>query len=271
VTARRSVTLVFGSFFGKGSSDIAARATGKVTIGGPTGFIGLNSIDTKNNVFLGGYTPTANTFPTTGTATGDGAFGTNGTLSVANGSDVNGYVMLGPTGTYAPTDPPATRLTTPITAPTIPPMPTGANPGNISHAYSVANNTTSTLPGGTYWFNSLSISGTLTFSGAATVFVDGNVDLMGDFLAYQDIPSNLKIYVVGNNRTFGDSNANGNAKTFSLAAVVVAPTADLVMKNNIRFSGSGIFKSITVKNKSWFYYDLGLGDPAGTNAVTTVR
>ena len=150
-------------------------------------------------------------------------------------------------------------------------MPTGANPGNVPHNYTVPNNTTRTLAGGTYWFNSLSISGTLTFSGAATVFVDGNVDLMGDFLAYQNVPSNLHIYVVGNNRTFGDNNANGNAKTFSLAAVVLAPTADLVMKNNFRFSGAGIFKSITTKNKSEFFYDLALGDPAGANAIKTVR
>ena len=271
VTARRSVPLVFGAFFGKGASDIAARATGKVTRGGITGFIGLNNIDGKNSVFLGGYTATAGTVPSTGNATGSGTFGTNGTLSVGNGSDVNGYVLLGPTGTYTPTDPPSTRLTTPIAAPTVPAMPSGANPGGVSHALSVAKNTTTTRGPGTYWFSSLSIAGTLTFSGEATVFIDGNVDLMGDFRAYQDLPSNLKVYVVGNNRTFGDANANGNSQTFTLAAVILAPGADLIMKNNFKFSGSGLFKSISTKNKAEFFYDLGLGDPSGANGVTTVK
>ena len=94
---------------------------------------------------------------------------------------------------------------------------------------------------------------------------------MGDLRGYQDVPSNLTIYVVGNNRTFGDTNASGSSKTFTLAAVVTAPTADLAIKNTFRFSGAGIFKSITTKNNAEFYYDIGLGDPSGANSITTVR
>jgi hypothetical protein len=269
VIARRAVPLAFGQMFGKSSTDVSARAVCKVTRGRPAGFIGLNGFDAKNNIFLGGFQEAPNFKPTTGTATGAGAVGTNGALNLKNNQNMNGYVFLGPTATYSHTEPTPVRLSTPIASPTIPPMPKGQNPDNISHSLKISG--TTILPGGTYWFNSLSIAGTVTFSDAATVFVNGDVDLQGEIHAYQDMPSNLTVYVVGNNRTFGDSKANGNANTYAIIGNVIAPTADFTMKNNLRFTGAGIFKTITTKNNAEFFYDEALGDPSGKNSVRMVR
>ena len=48
----------------------------------------------------------------------------------------------------------------------------------------------------------------LTFSGPATIYINGNVTIDSDLTAYNNIPSNLTIYQLGSNRTFGDSKGN---------------------------------------------------------------
>jgi hypothetical protein len=270
VITRRTVPLTFGQMFGKASTDVSARAVGKVIRRAPTGFIGLEGFVAKNNLFLGGFVEAPNFKPTTSSATSDGAIGTNGALTLNNNQDLHGFVLLGPDGSYPQNDPEPTRLTKPIAAPTIPPMPKGQNPNNVSHSYTAPSGTT-TLPGGTYWFNSLKIAGTLTFSGPATIFVNGNVDLQGELRAFQEMPSNLTVYVVGDKRTFGDAKANGSSSTFAIVGNVIAPTADLEMKNNFHYSGAGYFKTITMKNNAHFFYDQELGDPSGKSIVQMVR
>ncbi len=42
------------------------------------------------------------------------------------------------------------------------------------------------MPGGTYWFTSLTISNQLSFSGAATLIVNGDVNLSSSLYAYNE-------------------------------------------------------------------------------------
>ena len=96
-----------------------------------------------------------------------------------------------------------TTLTKDIATPTSPTWAPGANPGGIPQNYTASSNVT--LPGGTYWFTSLSIAQNLAFSGPATVYVNGDVNMttdQADLLAYNSIPANLKIFQIGSGRTF---------------------------------------------------------------------
>ena len=113
-----------------------------------------------------------------------------------------------------------------------------------------------TLAGGTYWFNSLTINGTMSFSGAATIYVNGNITFGngGTLTAYQSIPSNLRVYQIGADRLF---ETNNNA---SITAIVIAPRSDFVSKNNVVFRGACVFDTIECKNNADWFFDETAGE-----------
>jgi len=137
------------------------------------------------------------------------------------------------------------------------------NPAGISQNYVV--NSSTTLPGGTYWLSSLTVSSVLSFSGKATLYVNGDIDLSGTLTAFNSIPANLVIYQLGSSRTFGNSGGND----MDITAYVIAPGANFAAKNNLVFRGSGFFNSIDVKNNADFFYDESLG--LAKNSVTVVQ
>ena len=65
------------------------------------------------------------------------------------------------------------NLGSPLTGPVIPAWSPGTNPGSVPQSYTVTTQTT--LPGGTYWFTSLTIRAQLSFSGPAVVYVNGQI------------------------------------------------------------------------------------------------
>src|SRR5439155_9558420 len=146
-----------------------------------------------------------------------------------------------------------TQYSSSINAPSMPAWSPGTNPGGIPQNYVVTS--TTTLPGGTYWFTFFNVDHDLTFSGPAIIYVNGNVLIDSDMTAYNNIPSNLTIYQLGANRTFGDSKANN----VNIVADIQAPGADLVMNNKLTFMGVGIFDTITTKNDAQFFVDEASG------------
>jgi hypothetical protein len=149
--------------------------------------------------------------------------------------------------------------------PWVPSWRPGANPGGIPKSYTVSSNTV--LPGGTYWFVSLTISANLSFSGPATIIVNGDVTLDAALTAYNKIPANLTIYQLGTGRTFGDSASN----SLDITARIIAPGSDFSSRNNGTFRGAGVFNTITIKNNWEFYYDETLGKAIGGQHVEQVR
>lgn len=121
-----------------------------------------------------------------------------------------------------------------------------------------------TKPGGTYWFTSLTVNGSLEFNGPTTVYLNGNAAINGTLRSVDRRPENLKIYVIGA-RAFGDTGAND----FDLTADIEAPYSAFVAKNNFVFRGRMFFDSIEVKNNGELFYDesMGRGDGSGLTSM----
>jgi len=276
VTARRTaasgnaVPLFFARVVGRTACDVKAQSVARYQPDPAyRGIVGMNGIAMGTNTFVGSYSSGTTTAPTEATATSTGNLYSNGTISAANGSDLKGNVVLGSsapnpvgfsvTGTTTHTTGP---LATPAQAVWIP----AANPGGIPQNYTASGNVI--LPGGAYWFTSLTINGSLTFSGPATLTVNGPVEVNGALRAYNLIPSNLKIFQIGS-YTFADSDNNGN--NIDLVADISAPSAAFSAKNNLTFRGRMIAGSISVKNNADVYYDTALGGGNAGPKVVTVR
>jgi hypothetical protein len=274
ITARRiaarstAIPLVFARLVGRDTCDINAVAVAKATFGPGWGFTGLNSVSVKNNSYFVSYNSSVDPTPGLGTVYGNALVGSNGTILAENNDFLWGNVQLGPSGSVD-NDLAVTgttyRYTTPLLAPSMPAWTPGTNPGGISQNYTV--NSTTTLPGGTYWFTTLNVDSSLTFSGPATVYVNGNIYIDSDMRAYGNIPSNLKIYQLGANRTFGDSKANN----VDIVANVQAPGSDMVFNNKLNFYGTAIFETMTTRNDSLFFIDEAAGMGAVARQIQLVK
>jgi Flp pilus assembly protein TadG len=258
-----AVDVWWGSLIGKSSADItvAATATGKATQ--LAGFIGYGGVDMKNNTFFGSYDSRNTKDPTSNGAGKKARVGSNTLVNGKNNDTIQGDIVLGPHATADPT----ISLTganlyqgTDLPSPAVPAW---SPPGAISDLV-VTNDTV--MPGGTYWYNTITVNANLSFSGTTTIHVNGDVFLDGTIAAASGNPVDLTIYQSGAH-TFGDAASNG----MNLTAFVIAPSSDFVTKNNLNFYGSGIFNSITTKNNANFYYDITLGAADGTPMISTVK
>jgi len=280
VTARRTsargtgIPLFFASLIGLSSCDVTAMSVAQIDTGIAGGIIGLDSITVKNNLLAATYDSSSYTNPSSVKYASGGAFGSNGAITAKNNEAINS-VILGPSGSHnLSISGAATVLAANIPTPTIDHSAAPAvNPGGVSKTLSISG--TVTLPAGTYSFTSITIAnnGKLTFSGAATVYIDGNVTFsnQGTITAYNSIPGNLKIYQMGSGSEFGTTSANG----VDVTADVEAPLTALAAKNNLVVRGRAVFKSIDAKNDAEFYYDSSLNstisDNGGSGSIATVQ
>jgi len=261
-----SVSLAFGPVVGKGACDVTAQSVALCGTQPLAGIIGFGGITFQNNTFIGSFNSNSNKNPNQGNANSKARVGFNGALNGGNNNRIQGDAVLGPSATLSGVTVTGSQLvqSTALPPPTLPPWSPQANPGGIPSAYVVGADTT--LPGGKYWFTSLTVAANLTFSGAAVVYVNGPVVLDGSIVPASGVPADLTVYQYGSN-TFGDSSANN----MSVTANVVAPSSDFAAKNNLSFYGSAIFNSITVQNNANFFYDEAIGPMNGGTAIATVQ
>lgn len=263
VTARRiaarntGVPLLFAQVLGMTHCDVNAISVVRREPGLTSGFIGLEGISVKNNMFVASYDSSSNPNPTESNHLSAGMLGSNGEITAKN-NEVVGQMVLGPSGSHnLDLDTPATTLTDPIPSPTIdfsgaPASNPGGTPQNLSVSGTVS------LPAGTYHFTSVTLgnNANLTFLGPATVYVNGNVTFSqnGSITAYSSIPGNLRIRQRGVGSVFGGSGAN----SVDIIADIEAPESDFSAKNSATLKGRGIFKTISAKNNLDLYYDQDL-------------
>lgn len=274
VTARRTaatgraVPLLFARVLGKTSHDVEVSAVAYIEPPEPAGIIGYTGITLQNNTFIGGYNSATNRNPTSATANSVGNLASNGTILGGINNQLTGAVLLGPSSPNVigiSVGGVTTHLTEPLVPPADPPWNPVINPGGIPQSYAVGGNVV--LPGGRYTFTSLTVNGSLSFSGPATLTVNGPIMVAGSLLAYDLIPGNLKIYQIGGN-DFGDGTVNG----MNVVADIVAPTCDFLARNNLTFRGRMVMKSIELKNNGDIYYDVALGTSNGPGPlIVTVR
>lgn len=273
VTARRTtargnpVRLAFAPMIGRDTCDVTAMAVATVSSSMPTGFIGLQGITAKNNLIAASYNSSSTTSPNASHHTDNAALGSNGPIDMQNNNDLYGIEVLGPSATSDGIDVHGStiHLTSAIPTPADPAWAPTGNPGGIAQNYTVNSNTT--LPGGTYWFTSLTINKNLSFSGPATLYVNGNISVGADVTAYGQVPSNLSIYQLGINRTFGDPAANG----MDIIACISAPGSDFSAKNNAKWRGRMVFRKIEFKNGADLYYDEASGAAVGGGGISLVQ
>lgn len=258
VTVRRTaLPLLFGTIVGRGSIDLQASAIVRATAGFQSSFVGVDSFAVKNNLYVASYNSSLNTLPTQSNHSSSGVIASNGSITAKN-NEVVGTVILGPSGSHNLTlQQPATRLAEDIDRPTLDfSGKPSSNPNSVSANLVVSG--TLTLPPGNYAFTTITMNNNalLTFSGSATLYVDGDVAFTnhGEIRAYNRVPSNLKILQRGAGTTFGGSNAK-----MEVFADIEAPDTAMVAKNDVTFYGRAIFKSIDAKNNAEFYLDEAIG------------
>ena len=269
LTGTSGIPLIFAPVVGQSYCNVTSTVVAVTTTNPPGGFVGYNGVDFKNNTFWASYNSSVTTSPSHSNYNNNGMIGTNSTIAGKNNNSLYGDTYLGPSASVSGITVSRSNLSqaSNLVLPTMPTWAPGTNPNSTPTAYTVGSNTT--LPAGTYWFTSLTLNANLTFSGASTVYVNGNIVTNGDLTAYNSIPSNLQIYQYGSGNTFGDTGSNN----FNIIADVWAPAVDFASKNNLTYKGRGFFNTITCKNNADFYYDESFGTAAGGTVVklTSIR
>ena len=267
-TAGRSnpIPLPIASAIGVAAKDVSMS---QITMAIPStgqAIVGLNSIEAKNNLFVSSYNSSVTTSPSQSSHNGAGGMSSNGQIKGKNGNELWGQATLGPSGSISNVNVSGgiVNSTTDVPTPSSPAWSPGTNPGGVSQTFSSSG--TSTLAGGTYWFTSMDVSGTLSFSGPAILYVKGDADINGTMRAYNSVPSNLKIYIVGN-YAFGNTKNNNT----DITADIEGPAASFYVKNNLTFRGRMVFDTIEFKNNAELYYDEAFGSASGIGSVTTVQ
>lgn len=253
LTQSKAVALALGNQIGMSTCTVRASAVAKCV---PLAVVGYSGFNFKNNTFVGSYNSSVTTSPTQASASSNAVCVSNGYIGEQNNGTIKGDCIVGPSGSVDPgfSITGATQtLTSAVVAPSDPAWSPAGNPGGVPQNYTVSANTT--LGPGTYWFTSLTVNKPLNFSGAATIYVNGNIDLNDPVVAYNGIPSNLKIYQIGANRTFDGKNV--------LKAVVIAPRSAFKAMNSFKFYGACLFDTITVMNNGEFFYDEQVGMVTG--------
>jgi len=280
VTARRAqsrstgVRLYFAGFIGINFCDVSAVAIAQATANTPTyGITGLNSVTINSaSAGTGEYNSATGTY-TSGVVSNSGSIASNGTISLNKNTSIGGTIYYNtksaPTGG---TDYDAiTRLSSTLTAttPTAGKAATTNDNSNVSKSYlsggnfSIGGNSSLTLPGGTYYFDTFSCSGNsrVTFTGAATVYINGDVTIRGTVNTLGNVPSNLQI------KLLAAANFDLNAKA-NLFAQLDCPTSDVSLRGNDDLVGSVVAKTIDLGGNAKIFYDTALGTAGGGGTST---
>lgn len=240
-----------------------------------------------SNVTLGGRAVTDSfnskngAYKAPGGANGDvGTNGTGqGTVQLTGNAAVGGDVVVGMGGdpataiqaaknaTISGTKSAATSPTT-LTSVTIPSFLTD------SGALSVSGQNTVTLPGGTYWYDSISVSGggSVKFAGPATIYVSGTVSISGSgTVTSGDLPPNLTIKV----KDDVNVSVTGGGTFYG---AIYAPKSDVSISGNGALFGAVVGKTLSFsgsgKDPLMIHYDEALqtaGAGSGTGNKIQMR
>ena len=264
ISGNSVIPLMLGKMVNKPSVTVHVSAIARTQ--SINGVIGLSGINFKNNAFVGSYDSSVNTNPTQATASSNARVSSNGAIVGEQNGTLKGSVAVGPAGSISAStwtiSGTTTTQSTPITAPSMPGWNPTANPGSITNGNYVHNG--GALPGGAYWFTSLTINAPLSFTGPATVFVNGDIILdQGDSItAYNSRPGNLTIYQLGTSRKFETRNNS------SIKAVILAPGSAFISNNGLNLYGLVVFDTLTMKNNTEIFFDE---SAAIATAVTLVQ
>ncbi len=269
-----ALNLFFAPLFGLNHVDVSATATATKATSSSCSFVGLSYVNISGGTHTDSYDSSAGAY-SAGTATSNGNVCSNGTITMSGGLTVikgnatpgvgNSVSMSGGSSVTGTT----TAETTALSEPAI-------NSGNASttnnnsnipttthgHAavdgsgnFNVSGGDSVTIPAGTYYLKSMTLSGgsTITLSGAVVIYVTGNADLSGGSVTNTgDIPANMQLNVMGTTLKLSGGS--------DLYAEVYAPTADITQSGgSSSFYGSMIGKSLTLSGGGGLHADKAIG------------
>jgi hypothetical protein len=131
-----------------------------------------------------------------------------------------------------------------------------------------------TMPGGTYFFSSLTLKAgaTIKFTGPAKIYVTGSMDMVGGTLINDGAPPDLMIfahpYPVPSGTAPTSTNVKINGGSGSKWAMY-GPEANLTIGGGSEIYGAAVAKSITINGNNYFHYDKALNDllPQGASKI----
>ncbi len=269
VSARRSVTSVFGSLANVFNKQVTARATVRYNVIG-FGIVGLNSVTMSGN-------SSASYSSNGGGLSNQGNIASNGYITLGNSTTVKGntFAGIGKTTSGGSVTGTRTTLTTALEFPNGDSSPYGPNNNDNSSipstamsgaSFNLGNNKSVSLPGGNYFFNNFSQSGgsSLTFTGPTTIYCYGSFSMSGNTQTNGNVPGNLKLVMVANpfNGTLPGSVSIGSTSSFY--GSIYAPQSAVSIGGSGDVYGSVLGLTVNMSGTGSVVYDMALQSENGT-------
>lgn len=263
----------YNALLPNGTRNVTQNATvvsdGAMNITG-NGFIG-GSISTLMPVTLGGnadvktITAGGNVTINGSNATVTGKVITNGTFT-GNRNQVGGTITENANVTIQSHTLPQIDTTTVATTNDNSSIPSGMSPTGSPPSITISGGN-HTLPGGTYYLNSLTLSGTgsLTFSGTTKLYITGSYSMGGNFEIKNATNNKVGLFYTGSSDLVFNAK---NGATFSSG--VYAPNANIRLAGQGQFAGVYVAKQVNVAGGSAFHVDSGLSMPIAVNDETSI-
>jgi Flp pilus assembly protein TadG len=271
------LTLFFAPIWGHTLADVKASA---IAIDGPPScgaFVGLQYVTMSGGSYTDSYNSSTGSYSSgsagkNGTVCSNGNISLSGSGTIINGDAHPGVGMMESGGSVTGSTTPLTQALTESAVDfgdsatindnaSIPLSHSGKSPLDSRGNFSLQGGDSLTLPAGTYYFTSMSLSGnaTVTVTGKTVIYCVGNCNATGGSVTNTTlIPSNLQIYVTGSKC--------GLSGGSPLYAAVYAPAADTKYTGSADFYGMLVGKSITVSGGSGLHYDQALGGLTGVSS-----
>ncbi len=233
----------------------------------PPGLVGDRGVTLSGSVRVDSYDSSRGGTPR---STGHGLIGSNGSdrgaITINGSVDVFGDVLAGP---GAPRDAiliiGSSRVSGQIGAAAEAYSMLAVNEAAGTEDLSLSGNRTLTLPGGTYRYKQVSISGRarLIFTGPATIYAE-TVSLSGNSITTADNrPTNLSIKVPGG----GGVSLSGTSDFYGL---IYAPESQISMSGSNALYGAVVGRTIRLSGSVNFWYDEALNRFGGGGSSNQV-
>ena len=261
------IPLLFAGVLGRSTCDANETAIAYVPPGG-YGLVGMTSISMAKEA-TDSYDSAAGAY-SAGSAGQSGYLASNGGITLGSGSTIsqNLYMVAGQTlsatgSTFGTRNVLPSNIVWP--QPSAGSFTTTNSNGNLGlpadgGAVSFSSGSV-TIPPGTYYIDSLDMSGgTITFSGATTVLINGSLTISGGSIVVSSgHPSDLTIKIV----TASTVSVTGGSDLF---ADIQAPTSSITMKNISNYYGRLIGSTLSVTTNMAFHVDTSLPAVSGTSS-----
>lgn len=236
-----------------------------------------NALFAKQSIQIDGNAATDSYHSGTGVIGDKGNLGTNGTstgvIKLSGNARVRGNAVVGPgadvstaivVGDNAVIEGTKTAASSAVMLDSVE-IPSGLT--NLG-ALSASSQDNITLPGGTYLYSSINISGdaAVNFTGPAVLYVNGPISVTGKgMVTAQNLPSNLLIYVQGMTTV----SISGKGDFYS---AIYAPDAAVTLSGDAALFGAVVGNTIHDSGKGLVRYDEALTGVQGTlsNTVTVL-